>query len=171
MSMTETELPFAKVRWWSAWKNLQTVAFTIGWVAGVPAGALGALAWGVWSNQATYASMESKYVLAVASNTALATRVNAIEKVNETWSTERAVIRLAFNDRLTKLEAQISPVVVTSDVIEKYGSHLGALDGRADTMDRNLLAEQKARAEQIANLCAKIVGIAGASGKKVPSCQ
>jgi hypothetical protein len=114
--------------------------------------------------------MQSKYVMAIASNAALDTRIDALEKVVDAWSKERAVNLLSVNNRLTKLETEIAPVVVTADVIEKYASHLGALDGRADTLDRTLLFEQRERAAQIAALCAKLAGIAGASGKKAVSC-
>jgi len=169
MALTETEMP-VKTHWWSGWKTLQTVAFTVGWAAGVPAGALGAIAWGLWSNQATYSAMEAKYVEAIASNSALATRVNALEEVNKAWSAERSVLRIAFNDRLTKLETMISPVVVTSDVISNYGAHLGGLDAAVKVTNDDLLDEQKIRAAQITGLCAKLAGIIGASGKHPLTC-
>ena len=52
MALTETELAVRKPRWWRIGETLQTVAFGIGWIVGVPAGALAAIAWGLWSNQA-----------------------------------------------------------------------------------------------------------------------
>ncbi len=170
--MSVTSDPLVRERWWHKldWGTLQTLGFLIGWIVGVPAGALAAIAWGLWSNQASYAAQEMKYDKVMASNTALGVRIDAVEKIIEVWSKERAVNLLAVNSRLTKLETEVSPVIVTSDVIEKYGSHLGALDGRADTLDRNLLYEQRERADQISRLCAKLVGIMGASGKKSLSC-
>lgn len=110
--------------------------------------------------------MEAKYTQVIAHQEAIDTRLNAFDRLSASGTLERASIR----DRLTTLEAQISPVVVTSNIIEKFGSHLGALDGRSDTFDRNLLAEQKLRADQIAGLCAKLAGIAGASGKRPLTC-
>jgi hypothetical protein len=168
MSLTETEL--TKPRWWGSWKTLQTVAFTIGWVAGVPAGALGAIAWGLWSNQATYASMEEKYVRIIAAEKALDTRIDAIEEVNKARSGDLYVTRLSINDRLTKLETEIGPKVITSELLERYGNHISALDGRADETKRDMNAMREALQAQITGLCVEIRGIGASSGKKARAC-
>jgi glucose-6-phosphate-specific signal transduction histidine kinase len=166
MPLTETEMPPPKPRWWSSWKSLQTVAFTIGWAAGVPAGALGALAWGIWSNQATYASMEAKYVLVIASNEALSTRLGALEKVNESSNAEMTAIR----DRLTKVETEAGPKVITSELLDRYGAHINALDGRSDEIKRSLDTMREALQAQITGLCVEIRGIGASSGRKARSC-
>lgn len=168
MSITETEA--AKPRWWQGWQNLQTLAFTIGWAVGVPAGALAALAWGLWSNQATYASMEAKYVRAISSNEALATRVAALEDVNKASAAERSVIRLSFNDRLTKLETEVGPRVITSELLDRYGAHISALDGRSDEIRRGMDEMRAALQAQITGLCVEIRGIGASSGKKARAC-
>jgi hypothetical protein len=65
MPLTLDEAPKAngtKVRWWSKVQSLQTVAFVVGWVVGIPAGALGTIAWQLSSTQITYASMQRAYV-------------------------------------------------------------------------------------------------------------
>jgi hypothetical protein len=75
-----------------------------------------------------------------------------------------------MRERILKLETLISPYVVTSEVIERFGAHLGAIDGRLDTTDRNLLAEVNQRQLQIAAVCARLVGVIGASGRKPIQC-
>jgi hypothetical protein len=153
-------------RMWQGLQNLQTVAFFIGWVVGIPAGALGAIGWGLWTTQTTYASMQRSYVQVEGKQDALTSRVDALAKIDEAGAAERAGLR----ERVLKLETLISPYIVTSEVIEKFGTHLGALDGRLDTTDRNLLAEVNQRQLQIATVCARLVGVVGASGRRPIQC-
>ena len=102
----------------------------------------------------------------LASNVAQGTRLSALERVVEAWSKERAINLASVNSRLTKLETEISPVVVTSDVISNYGAHLGGLDARAGSIEKQL---EELRA-QVTSLCASYRSLAGASGKKQSPC-
>lgn len=160
--MSETELAVGENKWWVRWRSLQTFSFSVGWAVGVPAGALLAIAWGLWTNQGTYAAMEAKYTAVIAGQEALLTRVNSVDKVIASDGIERASVR----DRITKLEAQISPVVVTSDVIATYGAHLGGLDAAVVGVQKRQTELQ----DQIISLCANLVGIRGASGKAPRPC-
>lgn len=166
MSLSQDDTAKPRSRWRDTWQNLQTISFAIGWAVGVPAGALAAIAWGLWTTQTTYSALQRSYVEVLGKQDALMSRVEALAKVDEAAGQERAGLR----DRILTLEDRISPFIVTSDVIEKFGGHLGSLDGRVDTTDRNLLAEVNQRQLQVTAICARLVGIIGASGKKPIQC-
>jgi hypothetical protein len=173
----DAETPPVKVRWWNRLPNLwnrlptlQTAAFVIGWIVGVPAGALVANAWGVWSEVASNKARLAEYTQLIAEVKAVTIRQDALEKISETETADRSISRQSFNTRLTKVEASIAPSIVTSELLNSHTNHLGEIDGRWQTTDRALQAEQVLRASQIAAICAQLVGIRGASGKKPVPC-
>ncbi len=155
-------------RWWEwdTWKSLSTFSVTVGWILGVPAGALLAIAWGVWASQASEQARQHAYTDVIAQYQALATLVNAQQKVIESAAVERASLR----ERLTKLEQLVPPVSVTAELIERLSSHINAQDGRSDTIERSQAALRDSLQAQITSLCSNLVSIRAASAKSPKPC-
>ena len=106
----------------------------------------------------------------IASEKALDTRIEAIEEVIKERNNAFYTRSVSVNDRLTKLETQIGPKVITSELLERYGNHISALDGRADETKRDMNAMREALQAQITGLCVEIRGIGASSGKKARAC-